>query len=82
MPISVREGNREAEQAWQQNLDENGALKDLSFNKCQLVWEGQERERKFKKWVGIKVYESDGEAREALKRSGMENMWTLAKSMV
>lgn len=81
MPSSVREGNREAEQAWLRSVDEQNQLKDLSFNKCELVWEGQERQRKFRKWVGVKVCESDGEAREALKRSGMDNMWTLAKSL-
>lgn len=81
MPASVREGNREAEQKWLQTLDEEGKLRDLSENKCQLVWEGQERARVFKRWVGIKVCESDGEARDTLKRSGMDNMWTLAKSM-
>lgn len=81
MPASVREGNREAEQAWLRSVDDSGQLKDLGFNKCELVWEGAERERKFRKWIGVKVCESDGEAREALKRSGMDNMWTLAKSL-
>ncbi|OJD37030.1 u4 u6 small nuclear ribonucleoprotein [Diplodia corticola] len=79
-PQSVREGNREAEAAWQQSVDENGELKDLSYNKCTLIWEGEERDRAFRKWFGLKVCESDGEAKEALTRSKMENMWTLAKT--
>ncbi|KAF2102254.1 Pre-mRNA-splicing factor 3 [Rhizodiscina lignyota] len=80
-PMSVREGNREVEQAWLQSVDEKGELRDLSMNKCLMVWEGQERARQFKRWFGVKVCETDGEARDVLKKSGMENMWTLAKSM-
>ncbi|KAK7719109.1 U4/U5/U6 small nuclear ribonucleoprotein prp3 [Botryosphaeria dothidea] len=80
MPQSVREGNREAEAAWLQSVDDQGELKDLSFNKCTLVWEGEERDRAFKKWFGLKTCETDHEAKEALTRSKMENMWTLAKT--
>ncbi|KAL2358536.1 U4/U6 small nuclear ribonucleoprotein [Cryomyces antarcticus] len=79
-PQGVREGNREAEQAWLRSEDEQGNLKDLSANKCILVWEGEERARAFRKW-GSRVCETDTEAKEALTRSKMENMWTLAKSM-
>lgn len=80
MPQSVREGNREAEAAWLKSVDDQGELKDLSFNKCTLVWEGEERDRAFKKWFGLKTCETDHEAKEALTRSKMENMWTLAKT--
>ncbi|EKG21186.1 protein of unknown function DUF1115 [Macrophomina phaseolina MS6] len=80
MPKSVQENNREAEAAWLQSIDEKGELKDFSFNKCTLVWEGEERDRAFKRWVGLKTCETDHEAKEALKRSKMENMWTLAKT--
>lgn len=80
MPQSVREGNREAEASWLQSVDENGELKDLSYNKCTLIWEGEERDRAFKKWFGLKVCETDAEAKDALTRSKMENMWTLAKT--
>ncbi|KAK3071161.1 U4/U5/U6 small nuclear ribonucleoprotein prp3 [Teratosphaeriaceae sp. CCFEE 6253] len=72
------ERNRAAE--WLNPLDENGTLKDLGDNKCQLVWEGQEVQRCFKRWMS-RACETDGEARDVLSRSKMENMWTLARSM-
>ncbi|KAI9661248.1 MAG: hypothetical protein M1821_009575 [Bathelium mastoideum] len=65
---------------WLKSEDDNGQLKDLSFNKCTLVWEGEERQRAFKRWSS-KVCETDGEAKEVLQRNKMENMWTLAKSI-
>ena len=78
---SVNEGkSNQLDAKWLNNEDENGQLKDLSFNKCTLVWEGEERQRAFKRW-GSKVCETDGEAKEALQRNKMENMWTLAKSI-
>ncbi|KAJ9649032.1 U4/U5/U6 small nuclear ribonucleoprotein prp3 [Coniosporium apollinis] len=80
MPSSVREGNKEAEAEFLQATDEKGELKDLSQNKCQLVWEGEERARAFRRW-GSRVCETDTDAKDALSRSKMENMWTLAKSM-
>ncbi|KAF1810844.1 PRP3-domain-containing protein [Eremomyces bilateralis CBS 781.70] len=79
-PASVREGNREVEKEWLKSVADSGELKDLSFNKCTLVWEGQEKERKFKKW-GSKVCETDVDAKDALTRFKMENFWTLAKSL-
>lgn len=65
---------------WLNPMDENGKLKDLSENTCQLVWEGQEAQKSFKRW-GSKACETDGEARDVLSRNKMENMWTLARSM-
>lgn len=80
MPNSVREGNKEAEAAWLQSVDEDGQLKDMSFNKCTLIWEGEERGRAFRKW-GSRVCENDTEAKEALTRAKMESFWALAKSL-
>ncbi|KAF2157902.1 PRP3-domain-containing protein [Myriangium duriaei CBS 260.36] len=65
---------------WLQPLDDEGRLKDLSDNRCTLVWEGDEKGRAFRKW-GSRVCETDGEAKDALARMRMENMWTLAQSM-
>jgi len=79
-PNSVREGNKEALANWLQAEDEKGELKDLTLNKCTLVWEGEEKTRAFRKW-GSRVCETDAAAKEALTRAKMENMWTLAKSM-
>jgi len=64
---------------WLKCEDENGQLKDLSANKCVLVFEGESKAPAFKKW-GSKVCETDGEAREFLSHRKMENFWTQAKS--
>lgn len=77
---AVREGNKEAEAAWLQAEDEKGVLKDLAGNQCQLIWEGEEKQRAFRKW-GSKVCGTDAEARDALTRGKMESMWALAKSV-
>ncbi|PNS17563.1 hypothetical protein CAC42_8106 [Sphaceloma murrayae] len=75
------QGPKELEEKdWLQSLDDHGRVKDLSHNKCTLVWEGEEKQRAFKKW-GSRVCETDGEAKDALARMKMENMWTLAQSM-
>ncbi|THV88662.1 U4/U6 small nuclear ribonucleo protein Prp3 [Aureobasidium pullulans] len=80
MPQSVREGNQEANAAWLNAFDEDGKLKDNTFNRCQLVFEGEEKQRAFKRWMPYKACETDGEAKDVLSRYKMENMWTLAQS--
>lgn len=65
---------------WLGPLDESGVLKDLGGNGCRIVWEGAAAARAFKRW-GSRACETDGEAREALRRGKMENMWTLARSL-
>ncbi|KAL8842943.1 MAG: hypothetical protein Q9170_000348 [Blastenia crenularia] len=77
---AVREGNKEAEAQWLQAEDEKGQLKDLAGNRCQVIWEGEEKQRAFRKWAS-KVCGTDGEARDALSRGKMESMWALAKSV-
>jgi len=64
---------------WLKAQDDNGQLKDLSENRCVLIWEGQVKERVFKKWTS-RVCETDGDARRALERAKMENMWQAAKN--
>ncbi|KAF2083269.1 PRP3-domain-containing protein [Saccharata proteae CBS 121410] len=76
----TREANREAEAAWLQSMDEAGKPKDLSLNRCTLVWEGEERQRAFRAWKS-RVCETETEAKDVLSRTKMENMWTLAKSV-
>lgn len=81
-PNPVREGNKEALTSWLSAEDEKtGELRDLSLNTCTLVWEGQEKARAFRKWLGARVCETDGAAKDSLSRAKMENFWTLAKSM-
>ncbi|KAL2257551.1 hypothetical protein VTK26DRAFT_9494 [Humicola hyalothermophila] len=64
---------------WLSAEDENGQLKDLSGNKCVLLFEGQTKTQAFKKW-GSKICETDQEARELLSQRKMENFWTQAKN--
>jgi len=80
MPQNVREGNQEANAAWLNAFDDDGKLKDNTFNRCQLVFEGEEKQRAFKRWMPYKACETDGEAKDVLGRYKMENMWTLAQS--
>ena len=79
-PSQVREGNKAAQAAFLEAEDEKGELKDLGGNKCILVFEGQEKDRMFRKWAS-RVCETDKEAMDALNRTKMENFWTMAKSL-
>ena len=80
-PNSVREGNREALAKWLEAEDERGELKDLSLNTCQLIFEGEEKHRAFRKWLGARVCESDTQAKDILARAKLEGFWNLAKSV-
>ncbi|KAL2069789.1 hypothetical protein VTL71DRAFT_14468 [Oculimacula yallundae] len=80
-PTRIKEGTKaEALQDWLKAEDEKGELKDMTLNKCVLVFEGEQKSRAFRKW-GSKVCETDSLARETLQRAKMENFWALAKSM-
>ncbi|GAB7360843.1 hypothetical protein MBLNU230_g0829t1 [Neophaeotheca triangularis] len=67
---------------WSEATDFGGnfLLKDLSDNTCVEVWEGEMKERKFRRWES-RICGTDGEAMEVLRRANMENMWTLAKNV-
>ncbi|KAB8237334.1 pre-mRNA processing factor 3-domain-containing protein [Aspergillus alliaceus] len=81
VPGTVREGNREAQTSWLAAEDEQtGDLKDLSFNTCNLLWEGQVKARSFRKWLGARVCETDAQAKDVLARVKLENFWALGKS--
>ncbi|MDI1487447.1 MAG: U4/U5/U6 small nuclear ribonucleoprotein prp3 [Ramalina farinacea] len=80
-PAPVREGNKEAQVAFLAAEDEKtGQVKDLSGNKCQLLFEGQEKDQMFRKWA-TKVCETEKEAMDALARTKMDTFWTMAKGM-
>lgn len=92
-PKSVQEGNREAAAAagsqdqqrqqakWLDAVDEEtGELRDLSENRCELIFSGEEKQRAFRKWLGARVCETDSQARDVLARAKMEGMWAVAKS--
>lgn len=69
-----------AEASWLKPEDEKGDLRDLSDNQCILVWEGEIKQRMFKKW-GSRVCETDSQARSALERAKAEFYWTKAKDV-
>ncbi|KAK0626132.1 pre-mRNA processing factor 3-domain-containing protein [Immersiella caudata] len=68
-----------ASRDWLKAEDGKGQLKDLSSNKCQLLFEGENKAQAFKKW-GVKVCETDQEAREFLSYRKMDSFWTQAKN--
>ena len=76
----IREGNKEALASWLRAEDESGQLKDLTANRCQLVFEGEEKTRGFRRW-GSRVVETDKEAMDVLRKAKMENFWVQAKGM-
>ncbi|KAM3538405.1 U4/U5/U6 small nuclear ribonucleoprotein prp3 [Beauveria bassiana] len=78
-PSRDRDG-KNATRDWLLAEDAKGELKDMSLNRCTLVFEGEQKARGFRKW-GSKVCETDTEARAALSRAKMESFWTLAKGM-
>jgi U4/U6 small nuclear ribonucleoprotein PRP3 len=44
-------------------------------NTCQLVWQGQFRNRKFKKWGGVRLFDTDDEAKALLGAVKLQNVW-------
>jgi len=79
-PTRIKEGTKaEIVKDWMKAEDEKGELKDLTLNKCVLLWEGEAKVRSFRKW-GYKVCETDSAARDALKRAKMEHFWATAKN--
>lgn len=76
----VKEGNKEALAAWLRAEDESGQVRDLTANRCQLVFEGQEKSKGFRRW-GNKIVETDREAMDILKKAKMENFWIQARGM-
>lgn len=80
-PRAVEEGNREAAAKWLDAYEEGSTeLKDLSLNKCEVVFKGEAKQRAFRKWIGARVCETDAQAKDVLSRAKMENFWGLGKS--
>ncbi|KAL1978216.1 hypothetical protein VTN31DRAFT_1075 [Thermomyces dupontii] len=79
-PPIPTDSNRGSAREWLNPEDEHGELKDLGFNTCQLVFEGQEKARAFRKWHGSRVCETDADAKEQLAKAKVENLWNLAKT--
>ncbi|CAL3962529.1 hypothetical protein PZA11_000340 [Diplocarpon coronariae] len=80
-PTRIKEGTKAADlQDWLKAEDEKGELKDISLNKCVIVFEGEQKSRAFRKFQ-TKECETDSAAREVLKKAKMETLWTQAKSV-
>lgn len=79
-PTEIQMEKQANDPQWMKSLDANGNLKDHSQNKCTLIFEGEVKNRAFRKW-GSKMCETAGEAREILSRSKLDSLWALAKSM-
>ncbi|KAG6283102.1 hypothetical protein E4U46_007959 [Claviceps purpurea] len=77
-PPRNRENGSEPDKEWLKAENSDGVLKDMSLNRCTLVFEGEQKARAFRKW-STKVCETDAEARDILARVRMDNFWSLAK---
>ncbi|ODV78924.1 Pre-mRNA-splicing factor 3 [Suhomyces tanzawaensis NRRL Y-17324] len=60
--------------------DPDAELEDLSTNRCEIVWEGQVKDLKFKKW-SIMRSQNEEEAADVLGRFGIENYWREANAL-
>ena len=78
-PNQAHEGNQEELASWMSAEDEKGNIKDLTSNTCTMIWEGEQKNRAFRKW-GSRICETDKEAKDALSRQKMDSFWTLAKN--
>lgn len=78
-PTETQAEKQASDPAWLKPLDDQGNTKDHSTNKCVLIFEGEVKQRSFRKW-GSRVCETAGEARETLGRAKLDSLWALAKS--
>ncbi len=79
-PTEIQAEKQASDPAWLKPTDAQGQTKDHSTNKCILIFEGEIKQRSFRKW-GSRVCETAGEARETLGRAKLDSLWALAKSM-
>ncbi|KAH7378301.1 pre-mRNA processing factor 3-domain-containing protein [Pyrenochaeta sp. MPI-SDFR-AT-0127] len=79
-PTETQAEKQSSDPHWLKSLDDQGNTKDHSANKCILIFEGEVKQRSFRKW-GSRVCETAGEARETLGRAKLDSLWWLAKSL-
>ncbi|KAF2747027.1 PRP3-domain-containing protein [Sporormia fimetaria CBS 119925] len=79
MPSGAQIEKQSEDPQWLKPLDDTYRLKDNAENRCLLVFEGEVKQRAFRKW-GSKICESDGEAKEILARAKLDSLWALAKN--
>ena len=77
--ITAREGSKGVES--DAEAGEEGQAVDMTKNMCTLVWEGEVRQKGFKRFTTERV-PSDALAKERLERAKMEYMWTQARNAV
>jgi U4/U6 small nuclear ribonucleoprotein PRP3 len=70
---------------WKAILEGNGEIlgnepEEEEDTTCTLLWQGQIRQRSFKKWGSIREVETDTQAKQVLTKAKMDNFWTLARS--
>lgn len=63
---------------WLSPRDAEGKAKDLSDNSCELLWEGEAKDRRFRRW-NQRDCATEGEARQTLERNKFETIWQMAK---
>ena len=80
VPPRDRDAQNEGTREWLKAEDEKGDLKDLSLNKCQLLFEGEVKAQAFHAFKS-RVCETDAEARQTLSRAKLESFWNMAKSI-
>ena len=79
-PTEIQAEKQASDPNWLRPVDAQGQTKDNSSNKCILIFEGEIKQRSFRKW-GSRVCQTAGEARETLGRAKLDSLWALAKSM-
>lgn len=80
-PNRVQVGNKEVMEGWLEAVDETtGELKDLSMNRCECIFKGEEKRRAFWKWWGMRACETEAKAKEVLGKGHMDSFWNVAKS--
>lgn len=78
---AILAGGGDIEHAPADDVPDGDGIVDKSADQtCQMLWQGQVRERRFKKWGGLREVETELQAVDALKRFKLETFWTLAKS--
>ncbi|KAF2965815.1 hypothetical protein GQX73_g7761 [Xylaria multiplex] len=81
VPPRDRAAQNDGTRDWLKAEDEKGDLKDLTLNKCQLLFEGEVKSQAFHAFKS-RVCETDAEARQALSRAKLESFWNMAKSTI
>ncbi|KAI1343812.1 putative U4/U6 small nuclear ribonucleoprotein [Xylariaceae sp. FL0016] len=78
-PSKDKDARSEGLRDWLRAENENGDLKDLTLNKCVLLFEGEVKTQAFHSFKS-RACETDADARGVLSRSKLDSFWNMAKS--